>query len=206
MASEHMQRKKEEKRGQIVESARKLFLERGFYETRMEDIAEDAGLAIGTLYLYFKNKNEIYASLCEQGLAILDELFADAVQDGKDCWQKMEAMAKVNLRFYRKYGNYYDTIAFLFFGLKEGQLSHELREKTVARIRGILDHLESIVREGMETGQMREGDPRETALILWAAVLGIVSIDQTGYMKELGLDLNSVALASMGMAFRGLKA
>ncbi|MHB8780133.1 MAG: TetR/AcrR family transcriptional regulator [Candidatus Geothermincolia bacterium] len=206
MVSEHMQRKKEEKREQITESARKLFLERGFYETRMEDIAESAGLAIGTLYLYFKNKNEIYASICEQGLAILDDLFRQAVEDGADCWQKMEAMAKVNLRFYRKYGNYYDTIAFLFFGLKEGQLSRELREKTAARIRGILAHLEQIVREGMESGLLRPGDPKQTAIILWAAVLGMVSIAQTGYLEELGLDFDSVSLASMGMAFRGLKA
>ena len=204
--SERMKRKKSEKRDQILDAARKLFLERGYASTRMEDIARDADLAIGTLYLYFENKNEIYASLCEDGLAILDNLFAKAAKEGKDCWEKMEALAKVNLRFYRKYRNYYDIIAFVFVGLKPEDLSAVLRDKIVNRISAILNHLEEIIREGMEAGDLRPGDVEETALILWSAVLGMVFVDQAGFMEGLGRNLNNVAVASMGMAFRGLKA
>ncbi len=204
--SERMKRRKEEKRDQILNSARKLFLERGYSSTRMEDIARDADIAIGTLYLYFKNKNEIYASLCEDGLAILDKLFAEAARDGKNCWEKMESLAKVNLRFYRKHRAYYDIVTFVFASLKPEDLSTALREKIVARIDGILNHLEEIIREGMEAGAMRPGDVEETALVLWSAVLGMVFVDQAGFMEGLGKNLNDVAVASMGMAFRGLKA
>ncbi len=204
--SERMRRKKEEKRDQILDSARKLFLERGYANTRMGDIARDADLAIGTLYLYFENKNEIYASLCEDGLAILDELFAEAARDGKNCWEKMEALAKVNLRFYRKYRPYYDIITFVFAGLKPEDLSAKLRRQIAERVNGILKRLEEVIREGMEAGDLRRGDVEETALILWSAVLGMVYIDQAGFMEGLGKKLNDVAVASMGMAFRGLKA
>src|SRR4051812_4037874 len=48
-----------EKRGAIVEAARSLFLSKGYESTTMAEVAEDAGVAVGTVYLYFKNKNDL---------------------------------------------------------------------------------------------------------------------------------------------------
>jgi AcrR family transcriptional regulator len=200
-----MLKRKEEKRDQILDSARKLFLERGYFDTRMEDIAADADLAIGTLYLYFKNKNEIYASLCEHALGILDDLFAEALKDGRNSWDKMEAIAKVHLRFYKKYRSYYDIIAFVFLGL-QAQLSAELQDKILGRITAIINYLEEVIAFGMEAGEILKGDVKDTAAVLLATVLGVVWLDQAGFLAAQGKDLDTVALSSMRMAFRGLRA
>jgi len=54
------QRRKDERPEEIIAAAMKLFVERGFTATRLDDIARSAGVSKGTLYLYFKSKEEIF--------------------------------------------------------------------------------------------------------------------------------------------------
>jgi AcrR family transcriptional regulator len=54
------------KRRQIVEGARRIFLERGFDAASMMDIAKAAGVSKGTLYVYFKNKEELFAAIVQE--------------------------------------------------------------------------------------------------------------------------------------------
>ena len=60
---ERKEREKERRRQQIIVAAKRVFSEKGFNKATMEDIAKEAELSPGTLYLYFKNKEELYASL-----------------------------------------------------------------------------------------------------------------------------------------------
>src|SRR5882757_10827669 len=54
------------KRRQIVEGARQIFLARGFDAASMGDIAKAAGVSKGTLYVYFKNKEELFAAIVHE--------------------------------------------------------------------------------------------------------------------------------------------
>ena len=60
---ERKERERERRRQQIIVAAKRVFSKNGFSRTTMEDIAKEAELSPGTLYLYFKNKEELYASL-----------------------------------------------------------------------------------------------------------------------------------------------
>lgn len=60
---ERKEREKERRRQQIMVAAKRMFSEKGYNRTTMEDIANEAELSPGTLYLYFKNKEELFASL-----------------------------------------------------------------------------------------------------------------------------------------------
>ena len=60
---ERKEREKERRKQQILVAAKRVFSEKGFNKATMEDIAQEAELSPGTLYLYFKNKEELYASL-----------------------------------------------------------------------------------------------------------------------------------------------
>ena len=55
--------------GEILDAARKIFAEKGFAGTTMEEIAERSGLAKGTLYLYFPSKQDIYMATLKRGVA-----------------------------------------------------------------------------------------------------------------------------------------
>ena len=70
---ERKEREKESRRQQIMVAAKKIFTEKGFNRATMDDIANEAELSPGTLYLYFKNKEELYASLSLRILQYLQQ-------------------------------------------------------------------------------------------------------------------------------------
>jgi AcrR family transcriptional regulator len=65
MLTESMQRPDETKRAAILNAAHQRLRQYGVKKTTMQEIAEDVGIAVGTLYLYFKNKNEILIAVAE---------------------------------------------------------------------------------------------------------------------------------------------
>jgi AcrR family transcriptional regulator len=65
------------KRQAIIEAARKIFAVKGYEDTTIAEIAEDAGIAVGTVYLYFGNKREIYTSVSLDWVASLAAVFED---------------------------------------------------------------------------------------------------------------------------------
>ena len=69
---ERKEREKERRRQQIMVAAKRVFTEKGFSSATMEDIAAKAELSAGTLYLYFKSKDELYASLSLRVLQYLN--------------------------------------------------------------------------------------------------------------------------------------
>lgn len=66
------------RRDEILAAARAVFAERGFRGTTIADIAERAGVALGTVYLYFDSKEEVFAALNDQLMALISEALAEA--------------------------------------------------------------------------------------------------------------------------------
>src|SRR6476469_11262783 len=63
-----------DKREAILRSAVKVFAQKGFFNSKVSDIAGEAGIADGTVYLYFKSKDEILHSIFDQAMAVfIDE-------------------------------------------------------------------------------------------------------------------------------------
>jgi len=79
---ERKEREKQMRRQQIMDAAKKVFASKGFGGATMENIAEEAEFSPATLYLYFKNKDELFASL---NLRMLQDLIRrmEHVRDGK---------------------------------------------------------------------------------------------------------------------------
>ncbi len=71
-----------DKKEQIIESAKKLFLHYGFKKTTMQDIAVECGMAVGTLYNFFKNKEEIVVACSEQCGDVLLEMIREIACSG----------------------------------------------------------------------------------------------------------------------------
>ena len=69
---ERKAREREMRRQQIMVAAKRVFTQNGFEKSTMEDIAREAELSPGTLYLYFRSKDELYASLCLRMLRFIN--------------------------------------------------------------------------------------------------------------------------------------
>ena len=86
--TERKEREKKQRKEQILEAARRLFQERGFLNVTISDIAEAVELSIGSLYLYFKNKEDLYAGLACLGCQKFDTLLDEALYKKKKLTQK----------------------------------------------------------------------------------------------------------------------
>ena len=76
---------REDKRRRIIDAAVEVFAAKGFFGARVSEIAEAAGVADGTIYLYFKSKDDILISLFEEKMQdIIERLYSDARTSTKD--------------------------------------------------------------------------------------------------------------------------
>lgn len=85
--------------GEILEGARRVFAEKGFEETTVDDIAAAVGLAKGTLYLYFKSKQQIYLEALRHDLLAMHQQATLAVAAAPTAQQKLRAFLVTRARY-----------------------------------------------------------------------------------------------------------
>ena len=172
---ERKERERERRRQQIMVAAKRVFSAKGFSKTTMEDIAKDAELSPGTLYLYFKNKDELYASL---SLRILQYLLIrmEHVNAEKDLhpYQRMEALKQAMYDVYE-----FDPLILVnMFHLQSSEtlknLSPELLDEIRTLSRSSLDAMSKIFQECIDKGYIVDEHPVALADIVWALFSGIV--------------------------------
>src|SRR6187549_1054769 len=71
-AQERKQQERQARRRRIQRAARTVFAERGYAKTSIEQIAREASLSVGAIYLYFRSKEDLYVSLLEETLTVFD--------------------------------------------------------------------------------------------------------------------------------------
>lgn len=98
---------------EILNAATKIFGNKGFEATRMDDIANAAGIAKGTLYLYFRSKDSIYQATVEQAVVELSVLTEEHVAAVDDFAGKLTAFIAVRMSFWKEKQALYQVILSL---------------------------------------------------------------------------------------------
>ena len=83
---------------QVLQAAEKLFAERGFYPTTIDDIAKEARLAKGTIYLYFTSKVDLFFSAIERKLDILLRKIEKEVEEPGSAWQRVDTTIGIHYK------------------------------------------------------------------------------------------------------------
>jgi AcrR family transcriptional regulator len=174
--AERREREKEQRRTDIIDAAERVFFSKGWQSATMDDVAEAAELSKATLYLYFKNKEELYAAILARGSQILYDGFKDAVESHETGLEQTEAIGRAYVAFHEQHRDYYD--AMLYFDAKGfdtcedceyGQKCEEYREQ-------IMGLVAQAVRNGVADGTLRSDlNPLMTAFLLWASSSGVLS-------------------------------
>ncbi len=86
-----------EKYQKILEAAVKVFAQNGFYQSTVAQIAKEAGVADGTIYLYFKNKDDILIQFFEYKTRLVFERFRQAVKEADTAEQKLSNLVRTHL-------------------------------------------------------------------------------------------------------------
>jgi TetR/AcrR family transcriptional regulator, fatty acid metabolism regulator protein len=153
-----------DRRRQILEAAVKVFARKGFHAARVGDIAEEAGIAYGLVYHYFKSKEElletIFRETWTQMLARVHEVEASGVPAA-------EAVRQVTALLLRTWRRDPDLVRVLVREVTRGP--HVQRE--VEEIAHAMEALARIIEKGQESGEFRsELDPKLGAVVFYGAL------------------------------------
>ncbi len=99
---ERREREEKSRLASILEAAEKVFARSGYYQSRMDDIAEEAELAKGTLYYYFKSKDEIYLALLKRESQKIHEEIRRLISEESPLLQDLQRALTFYLDFFDK--------------------------------------------------------------------------------------------------------
>ncbi len=172
---ERKERERERRRQQIIVAAKRVFSAKGFNKATMEDIAKEAELSPGTIYIYFKNKDELYASL---SLRILKHLNIRLEHVKNEAYRDDdERIASLKQALYDVY-EFDPLILINMFHLQSSEtlksLSPELMGEIKQLSRSSLGTMAEIFEEGIRSGAFIDRHPVALADILWAMFSGII--------------------------------
>jgi TetR/AcrR family fatty acid metabolism transcriptional regulator len=143
--------KDENKHQKILQAAIKVFSEKGFYNSRVSEIAKEANVADGTIYLYFKNKDDILISLFEEEFAkIVRNMRAELARE-KDALQKIKRFAITHLSIVSLHPHLAEVM-----GVEVRQSTKFMKEYVNQPFIEYLNIIRSVVIEGQEKGLLRK--------------------------------------------------
>lgn len=135
------------RRAEILAAALKVFCKKGYADARMEDVATQAKIAKGTLYLYFSSKAEIYSAAVHHAMEQLSTLSEERLTGITGFSEKLETLIAVRLEFWREQKSLYRML------LTVGRTA-EHRRQTHAVLKRAADALLTVMEEGVCTGEI----------------------------------------------------
>ena len=182
---ERKQRERERRRQQIIVAAKRVFSERGFSKTTMEDIAREAELSPGTLYLYFKNKDELYASLSLRILQYMNIRLEDVKKETDS--EPAQKIASIKEALYDVY-QFDPMILINMFHLQSSEtlknISSPLLDNISELSQNSLQILADIFKDSSERNTVLTRQPTAAADIVWSLFTGVVLWEESKRMID----------------------
>lgn len=168
------------KREMILEAAYDLFLNKGYWDTKIIDIAEKAGIGKGTVYEYFESKDDIFFELFQTKVVAGYDSLSELPGKKTDCKTKLIEYLDIELENSSKY-----TYNKSF--LTDLMMKSDAFRKTdlIASIHDLMKKkfsiLFRILKEGIENGEFRQTDPALAAVSVMGAINFYISINYTPF-------------------------
>jgi len=169
---ERREREKKERRKQILDAARLLLFEKELNATSMNQIAKEAEIGVGTIYFYYKSKEELFAELQAEGLELLYSKMKKACDKEHEVIGKLRNTAQVFLRFTKENKDYFDIINY-FLSAPEQIFAPGLKDLVDEHGNRVISLVGNILAEGVESGTFKKIDPRRYSIMFWATLYGL---------------------------------
>ncbi len=173
---------REQKRKNIMKAALKIFSQKGYSPAALDEVAQEAGIAKGTLYLYFKDKEDLF---CSTILNVIDDLanfLREHIDEKMDPIQILESIAYHQLQFFSKNRDVYGIFQTL---INDNLLcSHKkLFSLLLEKKQELIDYETSIVERGKRKGVIRSDLKTEDIVISFDGIV-------TNAIRQLGIEAN----------------
>ena len=196
-------------RKNISTAAERLFMKKGIDNTSMNDIAQEAGYSKATLYVYFKNKEELVGVLVLESMQKLYDYISTALEQGKDIREKYNNICNAMLKYREQYPFYFkmvlETINVDF------ESSHFLPEEKETFLIGekINDLLIEFLKEGIACGELRPDlEILPTIFSFWGMLAGFIQIadaKEVYFEQRTGQSKTDFLLYGFDMLYRSVK-
>lgn len=184
---------------QIIEAAVVVIAENGYHQAQVSKIAKQAGVADGTIYLYFKNKEDILVSLFQEKMGAFIEKIQEEIAGISSASEKLYVLVKKHFELLSA-----DRHLAIVTQLELRQSNKELRLRINEVLKGYLRVVEQIVKEGMEAGEFRKDlDVRLARQMIFGTIDETVT---TWVMNDQKYDLVALAKPVHELLTRGCSA
>lgn len=167
--TERKQREKQEMRQRILNGARKVFLQNGYEQTSMRNIANEISYSAGVIYFHFKDKGEIFQELHKEGfnlllrqLRVLDSVI--------DPFERLKASGRAFIQFAQENKDYYN----LMFLVEEPLKNTEESGFQIAK--EAIKHLHDLVLACQQAGRFKDMDTEYLTFMILSAIHGICAL------------------------------
>ena len=166
------------RKSELLSAARTVFSRDGFHDATIDDIAREAGVAKGTVYLYFKSKQEIYLAALRDGVELLnEEMRAEAAVPGPAA-DRLRRLLTAKITFFDKHRD--------FFQIFQNEMGNRV-EKTMAECKDLYFEqariVEEVLLDGIKEGSVQKINTRKTAFAVTDLTKGIVLQRVLGWSK-----------------------
>src|SRR6201986_5254352 len=154
----------EDKRRLILDAAVRVFARKGFHASRVGDIAEEAGVAHGLLYHYFKSKDQVLEAVFHDNWSILPARIASVEESAEPAADQLRHIAAIVLRTWLHLPDVV-RVVIREFG-RSPELDERIREITLP-----IDAIQRVIRRGIEQGEFRKDiDPQFAATVVYGSI------------------------------------
>jgi len=176
--------KKAENRRRILEAARVVFFRDGFMRANLDEVAEQAGVAKGTLYRYFESKADLYvAVLAENGKLFQEHMRAADV--GDSALDRVRSIAGFYFEHWRAHPEYFR----IFWAIDNQSVIGDLPDGVIEEISRLwessLNILHAVLEAGVATGELVACDTWEVAHVLWSLANSLIESDDSSARRRL---------------------
>ena len=175
--AERKEREREYRRNTILDAAEEVFFSKGINLATMDDVAERAELSKGTLYLYFKNKEELYLGISVRALTLLKDRFEEAVLSAPTGLEKVRAIGKAHYHYALEYPDYFNMVVHY----ETSQLDTKEYEGILLQChkmgQNVMEVVSRAIATGISDGTLRKDlDPTRAAYLLRGMSAGIIQL------------------------------
>ena len=201
---ERKQKEKQQRYNAILDASEKIMQADGLYNLNMDLVAKETQLAKGTLYLYFKSKEDIVAALSIKARTLLLNYFEKATKKSADSIEQLKAITSATFDFYKKYPFYFELIAIY-------EVNNKLEDSAGIQlsINKLFDFVNEIAQKAKDEGKLHPSiDPIQFTYCQWGMLIGmtqLIKVRGTNMKQDQGFTIKNVTETFMGLLDRGMK-
>ncbi len=195
------EREKLRKNQEIIEASIKVFSEKGFYEAKMQDIAKVVEMGVGTIYQYFKSKDDLYYNAILYKLNEFHQFYSDRLKEDCTFVEGISIIIKAWIEYFTSNKEFFGIVFSEWTNVKK-TVATKVKKRFVSDFMEKGDEIKGLIEKSKQTGEIK---PEIDTEILNSMIFGAIQyIIHRGTVHKLTLTPSDVAEGIVGIILPGI--